>query len=220
MLKKTTVVRVLQQAGAEQYWKDFHKNLLLDRVTLGDGARFYQAGFRKLLRAATRTPPAVSGEVARKEQPLPFIRQKVCAGLQSSFMPKDEIPIKPGSLVAVYLDDARCQELSLMAFRHYEPLIGKVCNVVDSTTFVCSWLEAQAPRGVPCIDGLTDGYASRWCPWRLPSGELGPTTMLSIADTYASNFLLMPTTDQMCMPLRAAIKQALVDRRNAAHHGR
>lgn len=219
MLKKTTIVRVLQQAGAEEYWQDFHKNLLQDREALGDGARFYRAGFRKLHRAATKTPPVVSGAgVVRKEEPLPFIRQKICAGLQSSFMPKDGIPIKAGSLVAVYLDDARCKELSLWEFRHYEPLIGKVRTVVDSTTFECAWLEAQAPRGQPCVDGLTDGYAGRWTPWRLPSGELAPTTVLSIADTYASNFQLMPT-DQLCMPLRAAIKQALVNRQNAARQG-
>lgn len=212
--RKDNVWRVLKQSGADLFWEDFPSSFESDVAVLGDGSRFFRSAVQKLLKAATKTPVAPAPP-APKEKPLPFIRQKIMSSVRSSYMPSSLVPVKVGSLVAVHLTKARCEELKLpLAFVDYVPLIAKVRNVLDSHTFECAWLEAQGVHGEPCPDGLTDGYGGSWKDWS-PDGKAQPTSLLKSQDIYSANFQLTPNTSQLCVPLRAALKTALFQRKQA-----
>lgn len=212
--RKENVWRVLEQSGADLFWDEFPASFLTDLNTLGDGSRFYRASVQKLKKSATSSPIAtVSAEP--KEYPKPCIRQVVKSSIHSSYMPSALVPVVVGSLVAVDLTEARCKELKLdKAFVSYIPLIAKVCRLIDSVTYECSWMESQKLGGESCPDGLAEGYAGSWRDWIMPNGEAAPTTILKASDVYACNFLLLPKTAQMCVPLRDFLKQALAQRRS------
>lgn len=207
--RKENVWRVLKQSGADLFWDDFPASFLADLNILGDGSRFFRAAMQKLKKAATSSP--VFTPAQPKEQPKPYIRQVIKSSVPSSYMPNALIPVTVGSLLAVHLTQARCKELVLdKAFTKYIPLIAKVRRLIDAVTYECSWMESQKLGGhEECPDGLTDGYAGSWRDWILPTGEAAPTTILKASDVYACNFLLLPKTGQLCVPLRDFLKQGL-----------
>lgn len=212
MFRLKNVREVLENAGAEKYWEEFRATVLSDTEALGNGSRYFQTCIRKLTRASAvlPRPPSlpVADRVVEAHQSKPSVRQKINQFFPTSYMPHPSAPIKEGSLLAVYLTEERRNELNLVGFHAFEPLIAKATRVLSPNSYECIWLESQrVNENVP--DGLVDGYNGRWRPWVLEDGEPAAPAVLKFDDIYAANFKLVPGSDRICFPLKSALKKAL-----------
>lgn len=136
------------------------------------------------------------------------MQQQVSESFPTSYMP-NESPIRPESLLAVYLPITRCDELHLNGFQDYEPLLAKVVRVLDDGHYECLFLESQPVRGQAHTDGLAEGYKGRWDIWRLDDGTAAPSVILQEDDIYCKNFKLLPKSDTLCNALKLRLHKSL-----------
>lgn len=213
LLSLKNVWDVLVAAGADDYWNSFLETILDDMRRLGDGSAYFKTCMRKLRRAsAVLEQPAPALPVAdpvQKAKTNPAVRQKLMESIPQSYMPHPTAPIRAGSLIAAYMSANRCKDLGLVGFEKYEPIIGKILQVLGPDAYECMWLESQSVRGVATVDGLPDGYNGKWQPWTLPNGEQGPPAVVCMDDIYAANFKFTPGNDRMCNALKSKLKEML-----------
>lgn len=215
VLTTDTVRWVVEKYGAGDYWRGFVDTFDEDRKKIGDGSEYYRTMMRKLSRAATKSAIPTVEQVVEKGPPKKaYVRQQLVQAIASSYMPNPFAPICVGSLVAVYLTDARCAALDLKGFAKFQPLIARVEQVLDADSFECIWLESQPARqkdgSVP--NGMIDGYAGKWSVWYQEDedGERQiPKSVLTSDDIYAKHFKFMPDSQVMCGPLQATLKKML-----------
>lgn len=202
---------VLDQYGARDYWKNFPDNFFGNRHLFGDGSQYFRVTMRKLVNACTKTPPLpvqILDDIGqRRRDKDAFIKQKLSEAIPSSYMPSPYSQIKVGSLIAVHLTEERCGELGLVGFKDFQPLLARVCQVLDAENMECVWLVSQPLKGPHCEDGLSDGYRGRWHDWE-SDGEVFKT-ILKTDDCYARNFKLLPGSNRLCGPLAHVLKANL-----------